>query len=252
MIQEIVFSCSGTTRKIADAITTEIGRPSTFVDLTDRSFEPISISDQYNIVLFAVPVWGGRIPAIAAERLRQIKSNGQKAIAVVVYGNRDYDDALLELCDIVTEQGFTVVAAAAFIAEHCIFPSVATNRPDDMDSVAISRFAHECKAAIANNTTLDLTKIKGHRPYKNAGGVPLQPKTDDEKCVKCRVCFNLCPYEAIDYDTLETDKSKCAVCCRCISVCAQKARVFSGLTYKTVKFGFEKMFSKRREPEFFV
>lgn len=252
MIYEILFSCAGTTKKIADGIASKLDGHTTLVDLTARDFKGITLADKDDIVLFAVPVWGGRVPALAVERLHKIKGFGQKAITVVVYGNRDYDDALVELCDIVSEQGFNLISAAAFVAEHCIFPTVATNRPDAMDAVVISRFALDCKNAIVSDSLLDISKVKGNRSYKKAGGVPLHPQTDKNKCVECRVCVSACPYDAIDSVTLDTDKDKCSSCCRCINLCTQGARGFSGIMYKTVKFGFEKMCANRREPEIFL
>ena len=39
---------------------------------------------------------------------------------IAVYGNRDYDDTLLEMKDILTERGFTVIAGLAAIAQHSI------------------------------------------------------------------------------------------------------------------------------------
>ncbi len=252
MIHEIFFSCAGTTRKIADNIAQGLGGETSLHDLTDKRFHSFEVQADNDVVLFAVPVWGGRVPALAAEMLKQIKGNGQKAVAVVVYGNRDYDDALLELCDIVSEQGFKVISAAAFVAEHCIFPTVATARPDVSDNVAISLFVNETKKLIAGNNTLDLSRIKGNRPYKKPAGVPLHPGTIKAKCVECHVCVDNCPTDAIDLQTLATDPDKCISCCRCISVCANDARQFGGMMYKTIRFAFERMCAKRREPELFL
>ena len=254
MIHETVFSCAGTTRRIADSIAEGLGGKVAVHDLLDKDFQPFAIEsaeDVEDVVLFAVPVWGGRVPSMAAERLRQINGNGQKAVAVAVYGNRDYDDALLELCDIASEQGFKVVSAAAFVAEHCIFPAVAAGRPDVSDNVAVSRFINETKKSIAENKTLDLSLVKGNRPYKKSAGVPINPKTVKDKCVECRVCVENCPTDAIDPETLATDADKCISCCRCIHVCSNDARKFGGLMYKTVRFAFEKLCSKRHEPELF-
>ncbi len=252
MIHEIVFSCAGTTRKIADQIAKGLDSNVDVCDLLNKNFQPLTLENPNDVVLIAVPVWGGRVPAIAADKLRQIKGEGQKAVAFVVYGNRDYDDALLELCDISVEQGFNLVSAAAFVAEHCIFPVVAAARPDLGDQVAISRFIHETANLLKSDASLELGRIKGNRPYKKAAGVPLHPKTDAEKCGKCLVCVTHCPTAAIDPETLETDADKCISCCRCIAICNNSARKFSGLGYKTVKFAFEKMCAKRREPELFV
>lgn len=249
MLHEIIFSCAGTTRKIADQIAKVIDAEISLHDLTVRNLKGLSIDNPEDVVVIAVPVWGGRVPALAAERLKTIHGHGQRTVAVVVYGNRDYDDALLELCDLANEQGFKIVSAAAFVAEHCIFPTVATGRPDMTDDAIISHFAEELKSIA---TPLDLSKVKGKRPYKKAMGVPLHPKTDNDACGKCMTCVANCPTDAINPDTLATDSAKCISCCRCISVCSNDARKFDGLMYKTIRFGFEKMCGKRRDPEIFV
>lgn len=252
MIHEIVFSCAGTTRKIADRIAKGLSGETALHDLLAKGFQPFEVKDNNDVVLLAVPVWGGRVPALAAEMLKQIKGNGQKAVAVVVYGNRDYDDALLELCDIAAEQGFNLISAAAFVAEHSIFPTVATARPDTSDYEAIAHFINETKKLIVENKPLDLSRIKGNRPYKKPAGVPFHPGTIQDKCVNCHVCADNCPTDAIDRQTLATDADKCISCCRCISVCTNDARKFGGLMYKTIRFAFEKKCAKRCEPELFV
>ena len=80
-----------------------------------------------------------------------------KAIVAVIYGNRDYDDALLELADIAVEDGFEVVAAGAFIAQHCIFPKVANGRPDASDMAVATDFIKRAK----ESGKLDISTIKG-------------------------------------------------------------------------------------------
>lgn len=54
----------------------------------------------------------------------------------MVYGNRDYEDALLELRDTVASLGFTPLSAGAFIGEHSYSTAempVAAGRPDATD-----------------------------------------------------------------------------------------------------------------------
>ena len=50
-------------------------------------------------VLVALPSYSGRCPEVAIERLKRFRGNGAKAIAMVVYGNRAYEDTLIELSD---------------------------------------------------------------------------------------------------------------------------------------------------------
>ncbi|MFN2131051.1 MAG: flavodoxin family protein [Anaerolineae bacterium] len=97
------FSPTHTTERVLEAIARgararEIGR----IDLTppaaDRTFE---VSGD-ELAIIGAPVYGGRIPPEAARRLRQLRGNLTPAVPVVVYDNRAYEDALLELCDLAT------------------------------------------------------------------------------------------------------------------------------------------------------
>ena len=70
------------------------------------------------MTILSAPVYAGRLPIEAVRRLRRIKAGEAPAVVVVVYGNRAYEDALLELQDLAGEQGFRPIAAGAFIGEH--------------------------------------------------------------------------------------------------------------------------------------
>ena len=247
MLHTFFFSPSDTTRKYAKAMTDAFGGESQLIDLTHGSCEIESELIDGDTVLLISPVYAGRIPALAADLFRQIDGHGMRAIVAVVYGNRDYDDALLELADIAVNDGFDVIAAGAFIAQHCIFPKVANGRPDASDMAVAADFMERAK----ESDNLDISTIKGNRPYKKPGAVPLQPQTDENECLSCGVCARECPTGAIDPVTLATDKNKCITCCRCIAVCGSHARKFKGIKYATVGKIFCAQNSKRREPELF-
>ena len=83
--------------------------------------------------MIAFPVFGGRIPALAAQRLKELEANGAKCAIVVVYGNRAYDDALVELQDLSESCGFRVVAAVGASVEHSIVREYGAGRPDKAD-----------------------------------------------------------------------------------------------------------------------
>ncbi len=253
MIHSFVFSPSGTSRKVADIFTKAMGMDCKTYDLTVRDSGRIDIKDSDDTVVFVAPVYAGRVPALAAERFMTINGNGQKAVAIAVYGNRDYDDALVEMCDIINARGFKLIAAGAFIAQHCIFPKVATDRPDAADEEKLARFASFVSERIISGEPLDLNTVKGNRPYKKPAGVPLHPQADKEKCNSCGACAAQCPTGAIDASNPRmTDAKKCIACCRCINVCPQDARSFGGLLYKVAGWKFCKDNSRRLEPEWFV
>lgn len=79
---------------------------------------------QEDVLLLSMPVYGGFIPKICVPMAEKLKGSSTPAIIFVVYGNRHYDNALLQMKDILTKQGFIVIAAGAFIAEHSIFPQL--------------------------------------------------------------------------------------------------------------------------------
>ena len=132
---QIIFSPTGGTGKVADIIAEEWEGAVTRIDLTDAEtdFSKIIIG-QEDIVLAAVPSYGGRVPELAAKRLMEIRGNQAKCILVCVYGNRAYEDTLVELQDIAGNCGFQTVAAISAVAEHSIMHQYAAGRPDKKDA----------------------------------------------------------------------------------------------------------------------
>lgn len=248
----VYFSATDTTKRVVEAIAEDLGGDVRSYNITRRESGDIVIDSPADVLILGVPVYAGRVPAVAAGRLKRLHGSGQPAIAVCVYGNRDYDDALAELCDIAEAQGFTLVAAGAFIAEHCIFPDVAASRPDSADMAKIKEFAALCLSRLRGDSVFRKADVPGNRPYLKPGGVPLHPSADKDLCVGCGTCASECPTGAIDpADPRKTDNSKCITCCRCVHVCPQKARSISGAIYKIAKWKFVKDNSRRREPEWF-
>lgn len=213
------FSPTGGTKKVADAIATGFGTPVVELDLTKAD---ASVTLGKNDALMAVlPVFAGRVPQISLERLSALKANGQKAVAVVVYGNREYEDALLETKNALETNGFRVIAAAAFIAEHSIVRSIAAGRPDAEDEVLCRQFAADVMAKADDAASV---QVPGSIPYVELKPSAFHPATD-ENCVKCGICAEQCPLGAIPMD--EPDKTNpdlCINCMRCVEVCPQKCR----------------------------
>lgn len=249
----VYFSATGTTRKYVEALRRTIAIPERMaVNIADDISIQLPELEADDVVIIAAPVYGGRIPSIVTDALRRFKGNNTKAIAIVVYGNRDYDDALLELTDIIETNGFHVIGAGAFIARHSIFPKVAEGRPDAADIRQAEDFARMCMEALhsCNERTLH---VKGNRPYKNYGGVPIHPAANHALCVNCGECSRKCPTGAIDAESSWlTDDKICISCGRCINVCPHAARRYSGIKYGIIEKMFSAAYSKRKEPEFFI
>lgn len=90
-LYDIVFSPTEGTKKVADYLTGALAGEVTTVDLTDskRDFDAVSLTKE-DVAVISVPSYGGRAPAVAAERLGVVHGNGARAILVCVYGNRAY------------------------------------------------------------------------------------------------------------------------------------------------------------------
>lgn len=121
----IVFSPTGGTQKAAALLTDALGGEVTHVDLTDgkQDFHAVSLTKEDTAVI-SVPSYAGRVPSVAVERLTMLNGQGARAILVCVYGNRAYEDTLVELEDAAKQAGFQVVAAVAAVAEHRLHGSL--------------------------------------------------------------------------------------------------------------------------------
>lgn len=168
-VVEIVFSPTGGTQKVAQAICDRWDANAEKIDLCDAK-KDISkcIIAKDDMVLIAMPSYGGRAPAVAIKRLNQIAGNGAKCTLVCVYGNRAYEDTLTEMEDAAKGCGFQVIAAVAAVAEHSIMPQYAAGRPDAFDRKQLAGFADQIASKSVNVLT-----IPGNRPYKKAGGAGL-------------------------------------------------------------------------------
>lgn len=246
-VVEIVFSPTGGTEKVAHIIGTQWNENTEKIDLSDAKadFTKFEITQQ-DMVLIAMPSFGGRAPVTAIERLRQISGNGAKCTLVCVYGNRAYEDTLAEMEDAAKECGFQVIAAIAAVAQHSIIPQYAANRPDTSDEKQLEQFARQ----IANKSNVS-SSIPGSRPYKKAGGAGLVPKPD-KSCARCGLCAEKCPVQAIDSTKFNADSKKCISCMRCLKLCPQNARKVNGMIVSAAAMAIKKACSVRKENELFL
>ena len=251
---QIVFSPTGGTQKVADILTEKWTGAITRIDLSDGSFAVSDIAiQQEDLALIAVPSYGGRVPGLAAQRLGKIKGNGAKCIIVCVYGNRAYEDTLVELKDIAENCDFQTVAAVSAVAEHSIMHQYATGRPDEKDIEELQGFAKTILEKLtADKLTASAPELPGSRPYKKARGAGLVPKAD-KNCIGCGLCAKNCPSQAIDLNTLKTaDGKKCISCMRCVVKCPKSARKVNGAMVSAAALAIKKACSERKDNELFL
>ena len=243
---EIIFSPTGGTEKVARMIGREWSETTARIDLSDPKTDYSSCEiKRDDMVLIAMPSFGGRAPAVAIERLKKIAGNDARCVLVCVYGNRAYEDTLVEMEDAANECGFRIVAAVAAVAEHSILPQYATGRPDANDEAQLRRFAGQ----IADKAT-PIASLSGNRPYKKSGA-GLVPKAS-KACVACGLCARKCPVQAIDPKTLAADSKRCIGCMRCVKLCPSNARKVNGMMVSAAALAIKKACSMRKENELFL
>jgi len=242
----ISFSPTGNSLKSAVAMAEVIGETVEIVDVTtDVSPEGWPFGPE-DFVIFSAPVYGGRIPKIARERFLLWKGQNTPCIAVVTFGNRDFDDALLEVADLAKEQGFLVKGAAALVGRHT-FGEIQVDRPNEEDLAQDRAFAEKVLAQPENAEV----QIPGNRPYKDGGnGGSFRPLTSD-KCVGCGICETNCPVQAIAGDCVSIS-NHCISCFRCIRNCPVGAKNMDTPAYQEFAVMFTERLKERKENQFFL
>lgn len=203
------------------------------------------------LAVIVVPVYGGHVAPLAMERLESIRGLDTPAVLVVVYGNRAYEKALMELDAFAIPHGLKVIAGATFIGEHSYSTDkcpIADGRPNESDldyaedfgknngeNSGSCRIRYPLSGGCACHQTsqsavLPLVPLLRKVVKLRKSGTPL-PRTpwieDESLCTHCGICAARCPAGAITKgDELNTNAEKCIKCCACVKACANKARKY--------------------------
>lgn len=250
-INLITFSPTHTSKQIGEAIVRGMGIADvSFVDMTLQAPEKKEFGSDA-LAVITVPVYGGHVAPLALERMKDLRADGTPAVIVVVYGNRAYEKALVELDAFVSGLGFKVIAGGTFVGEHSYssdrYP-IAAGRPDDEDLKFAEEFGAKVRIKLSNAADaehlygVDVQKIqRPKQPFlpllrflrrviklrKNGVPMPRTPQVDENLCTHCGLCVKRCPAGAIvKGEECVTNAEKCIRCCACVKGCPQKARTF--------------------------
>ena len=237
-IHAVWFSATGTTKKTVTRIARRLA------DALDAAYE------EYDYTLPAARQQVLTIPA------------GALAVPVVLFGNRNYDDALMELSQLLTAGGFTCVGGGAFVGEHSFSRTLGAGRPNEADQAEMDAFADRLAAKLRAGNTAAVT-VGGCdpiRPYytpRDRHGNPInilkvKPKTDMTLCGGCGWCAAHCPMGSIDPVDVSQVNGVCIKCCACVKGCPTGAKYFDDPGYLYHKSELEEVYARPAKNEVFL
>lgn len=264
------FSPTGTTRHCVNTIATRLSEAGGLslqeLDFTcppARAQAPVFSAE--DLVIFGTPVYAGRVPNLLLSYIASAVGKGALAVPVVVYGNRAYDDALIELRNTLEAGGFQTIAGAAFVGEHSFGKLLAAGRPDASDLSLALAFADGITEKLKQPPTAAHVPIavRGnepihpyYRPKDAAGNLidirKVKPVTD-ENCVSCFTCATHCPMGAISLEDAHTITGICIKCNACVKGCPLGAKSFTDPGYLFHRDDITTRYREpRHEPELFL
>ena len=262
----VYFSPTGTTKKIIERIAQGLDHGAVeVVDITKPEGRKQQLQTSENeLLITGVPVYFGRIQTNALEWLHTIEAQNTPAVCIVVYGNRAYDDALLELKDTAVRNGCVPIACAAYIGEHSFSNSetlIAAGRPDADDLNHAQSFGEKIRKKILSvpsiNHISDIT-VPGNYPYIDKTDIKNKFSSVDfisvdNNCSRCGDCARHCPVSAIDSEnSASIDMKKCILCSACIKACPMNARKIKSDMIKNISLRLSQTCQARKEPIFFL
>lgn len=269
-IWAIYFSGTGTTRRtverIAGGIASRLNLPAESVDFSRPAVRQETLGfGEMDLVVFGTPVYAGRVPNVLLPFLQErIVGGGALAVPVVLFGNRNYDDALIELRNILAADGMHPIAAGAFVGEHSFSRVLGADRPNAEDKVLMDEFAARVAelAAGLDAAPVKSVAVRGQeplRPYytpRDRAGNPInilkvKPKTDLSRCDGCGLCADLCPMGSIDPADVSQVKGICIKCCACVKACPTGAKFFDDAGYLYHQHELEAQYARPAENEVF-
>lgn len=265
------FTGTGTTEKvvthIGKKIAEKLGVEYEDYDFTLPKVRKVEKSfTEEDLVVFGTPVIAGRVPNLLLKYLDTLKGNGALAVPVVLYGNRNFDDTLIELRNILKDKGMKPIAGGAFIGEHSFSKILGAGRPDAKDMEIASTFAENIFEKVTGKDfdPEKLIEVKGETPIRfyyqprdskgNSIDIrKVKPKTNMELCNKCGLCASICPLGSINPEDPSDVFGICMKCCACVKRCPNGAKYYDDENYLYHQHELEAQYASiRREPELFL
>lgn len=268
-IRAVYYSATGTTEKVVTAVAKTLackfGKPLETVNISTPAEREKELSfTSTDLLVVGTPTYAGRIPNKMLPYFQtKLTGNGALAVPVVLFGNRNFDNSLAELCTELEVHGFHTVAAAAFVGQHAFAPRLAPGRPDGEDIAQAERFAEKVAEKVQALTGFSApVQVPGDpaAPYYTPMGVDGQPAkflkakplTDLDKCTKCGLCAAVCPMGSIDPADVSSVPGICIKCQACVVRCPTGAKYFDDPAFLSHKAMLEANYTRRAEVGLFL
>jgi len=259
--QIVYFSATGTTRALAEAISKGLRGDVSFTDITLPESRTDGLAIDCDLVVFATPVYGERIPAFAYYFLKCVRGNETPLAVVSVYGNMGFGITLEQFSALAKKNRFKLIAAAAFIGQHTYATTsapVAYGRPDQHDLEQARVFGEQIQRKLdagdftpPNLPVTGLPKWIERFPDSGIRFLIRQPRVIRAACNACGACARRCPAGAIDLETLRIDEQKCLRCYACVKACPNGARA-AGFRLPVFQSVFRRLGRKKKESRVFL
>ena len=267
----VYFSATDTTKKIVLTIADEAARL-LGAEREDYDFTPPGMREngfaagKDDLVIFGTPVYAGRVPNVLLKYLATIQGNGALAVPVVLFGNRNFDDGLIELRDILENTGFHTVAAAAFVGEHSFSKTLAAGRPDADDMKEALAFAGKIAEKVKGlpegeaPAPVEVEGVphpyRGYYQPRDRKGVSIDIRKVkslvSDACDDCKICADVCPMGSISHENVREYTGICIKCGACIKKCPKQARYYEDEGYLYHQHELEEGYPRRAAISIFL
>ena len=263
------FSPTGGTAQVACHLAEALGQR-LHLDVVHRPYtllaqrEKPPVVDCRALLVWATPVYAGRIPNKTLGYVKSaLQGKPNTAIALVAYGNRDYDHALAELLGLMKEGGCRPIAAAAVVTRHAMSTTLAAGRPDATDVEALNGFADRIaeKLRLAHPPLVtargDEHPGRYYTPLRTdhapANFLKVKPQCDLVRCTRCGACLAVCPMDSIrSVAERPVFDGICIKCHACVRKCTHHAKYFDDPAFLSHVAMLEANFQEPKKNEMFL
>lgn len=246
------FSPAGSTRLVAETIhrrLTERGQEAVLIDLSvknQRSVKNNSLLEPACCLWLGSPVYCDHVVPIVTDMVHRLPLGSARSYAVpfVTWGGVTSGLSLLEMAEKLQEKNYTPLAAAKVLAVHSSMwgaaRPLASGHPDKEDLAQMNQLVDEVIANLKKAEVVPLNRqvLDYLSPALRADAVSKSLQTakaaipplavNEQRCLQCGECADICPLAAITLSPLPTLADTCVLCLQCVRACPQEAFIFDG------------------------